>query len=185
MFPDEVAGAVFLDATHPRLSEVLQGNQWIADTCEFYRAQKEVVQGGRLHDSDVELIESFADLPKVQEQLRFAALQPRRYDTSIETLQAFEASAAQAMACGDLGDRPVLSITAPAVQRFDAWLPKFSGYLAPAVKAGLHKELAQLSTRGRHIEVEGAEHGVLSSDRRFVPIVAEEILKVVREAASD
>jgi pimeloyl-ACP methyl ester carboxylesterase len=182
-YPGEVCGAVFLDATHPRLSEALGGNQWIADTCEFYRTQKEAVGHGNLHESDAWFVDSFADLPHVQAELRHAALQPLRYDVSIETLEAFEATAAQVMACGDLGDRPVLSVTAPELVRFDEWLPAFSGYLSPEKKSALHAELAALSTHGRHITVEGAEHGNLTSDRWHAAIVVEEMLDLVREAA--
>jgi pimeloyl-ACP methyl ester carboxylesterase len=182
-FPDEVAGAVFLDATHPRISQALGGNDWIAQTCEFYRTQKRAVEAGHLHESDTLLLESFADLPELQAQLEFAALQPRRYDVSIETLQAFEVSAAQAESYGDLGNRPVISITAPAAVKFD-WLPDFDIDAYAAAKVSLHRELAELSTRGRHVQIEGAEHGTLITDPRFAAAAASEIIAVVREAAS-
>jgi hypothetical protein len=150
----------------------------------LYRAQKSAVEAGRLHEIDVSFLASFGDLPDVQDQLRFAALQPRRYDVSIETVEALDISAAQAEAYGDLGNRPTLSITAPEDVKCDSRLTQYSGYIATHAKTALHKELARLSTRGRHIEIDGADHGTLIANPAFAAMVADEILKTVREAAS-
>jgi pimeloyl-ACP methyl ester carboxylesterase len=182
-FPDEVAGAVFLDASHPRAGELLGGDQWIEDTREFYLAQKRDVETGRLHPSDQLLLNYFADLPEVQAQLRWAALQPLRYDVSVATLEAFHTSAAQAEASGSLGNRPVLSITAPALPDFE-WQPRFDIAAFVAAKASLHKDLARLSTRGRHIVIEGAEHGTMAAIPGHASACASAILELARQAAT-
>jgi pimeloyl-ACP methyl ester carboxylesterase len=180
-YPSEVAGAVFLDATHPRAGEMFQDNDQTTRVLDFYRAQKACVLSGRLHESDEAFIERFKDIPQVQEHLRYAASQARRYDVAAETTQALETSFAQAQSYGDLGDLPVTAISA-RTKIGPEWRPRFDEDTTNAFRLELHRELAMLSSRGRLVEIPDADHGSLISEPLFAGQVAAEILRTAEQA---
>jgi pimeloyl-ACP methyl ester carboxylesterase len=179
-YPSEVAGVVFLDATHPRAGEMFEDDDQITRVLDFYRAQKACVLSGRLHASDHAFIERFKDIPHVQEQLRYAASQPRRYDVAAETTRALETSFAQAQSYGDLGDLPVTAISARTKIGAD-WRPRFDEDRINAFRLELHRELGMLSSRGKLVEIPDADHGSLISEPPFAAQVAAEILRTAEQ----
>jgi pimeloyl-ACP methyl ester carboxylesterase len=64
-----------------------------------------------------------------------------------------------------LGDLPLVAITAPQ-KCMDGWLE-------------LQKELAQISTQGRHVVVNGASHNTILTNNNFAARVADEIRALI------
>ncbi len=175
-YPQDIAGAVFLDAIHPERCRTPLWSKWVELACKTYNEQKKFAISNCIHSVDQQLINEFSDIPLIQQQLQHSAMQLSRYDTSIQTLMDFELSASQAENCHALKHLPVTSISADIVTT--------SGQLPDLDQDGglpkqcLQKKLAALSLQGRHIVIKNADHSSLVSNPEYAAIVVREILNV-------
>lgn len=184
-YPEDVAGMVFIDASHPQIFKQLGlGDEYHDSVKNLYIAVKAAVNQGRSHHYIEAELAAFDDLPEIQRQLRQQVNKPSRYDTALAEYKCFNKSARQAEYNKNLGDIPVVSITAPAqtdTSEFDAGLDTSHRM---SVRTALHKELANLSSQGRHLIMDGADHHSIITKEEFAQDLADEILKVVRASVA-
>nr|WP_316639846.1 alpha/beta hydrolase [uncultured Roseateles sp.] len=181
-YPEQVAGLVLIDGSHPR-QPVHPALPEMAPLLEAHRAAhlKELAQyraSGEPSEGMLQSMQIFADLPGVAEQL-LATLSEHALDAAIKEYQSFTVSAEQAEAAGSLGDLPLLVLWAPVVM---AW-PGLSQEQTHGQWQALQADMAALSTRGSLVAVEGAEHVTLVMEPALAAITAAEIAAMARGIA--
>ena len=180
-FPEDVAGMVLLDASHPGQTGILGLAE---QSRQFRRHQRLMAIYGKLGLSRIvppvwELRRADCDggrLPSnVEAELVAAFAQTRTYKATLREFDAFDLSAKQALLAGDLGDLPLLVITALAA------LPqsKVDGLDDRDIWLALQRDLARLSTRSQHLVFEDAGHCTLVTEERYATQVAEAIMRLV------
>jgi hypothetical protein len=108
----------------------------------------------------------FQDLPpQAHAEVAAAWSSPRYFDTLLAEAQAGAQVFKQGQALGDLGDLPLVVVSA-GVQAFPEW-------------QALQDELASLSTNSYHITIPGATHVSLAFNREHALQVSAAILKLV------
>jgi limonene-1,2-epoxide hydrolase len=106
---------------------------------------------------------------------------PQHLCTSSEELRAWDATMAAARQSRSLGDRPVVVISATE---------KIKGMSQEIIDLSrqMHAEVAALSTRGRHVLFEGADHFSVMTERkdaeRVAQVVGELLAEVQRPAGA-
>jgi pimeloyl-ACP methyl ester carboxylesterase len=164
-YPDEVAGMVLLDATHPdnwdRQGESVETLQSAASVAPVL--------------SRVGLMRLFTstqnfDLPEAENAALKANMSSNQYwDAQLADSSAMPASLEQGRLAGELGDLPLVvlsAITYPEGQGRDT-------------ERSLQAELAGLSTNSIYQEIAGAGHITLLTDPQYAPFVADAIVQVV------
>jgi len=172
MYPDEVVGMVLVDPTHP-------------DQMQRSPREGEAMQTtGRLmgvfdvlsHSGVLRLInpaQLMPGLPAMQDaRLRAYAADGFANAAKAEMAIIESRTAPQVRQTGDLGDRPLMVLSAGQTLAQD---PLFSD---------LHDELAHLSTRGIHRVEEGATHASMVFDATHAQATITAIQEVVRVATS-
>ena len=167
-YPDEVAGMVLVDATHPdnweRQGESIQTLQAMASVSTVLSrvGLMRLFFGG----------ESF-DLPEPDNGALKANIASSQYwDTQRADAAAMEASLDAGRAAGELGEMPLavlVALTYPEGQGRDT-------------ERALQLELAALSTNSLYQEIDGAGHITLLTDKQYARLVSEAILQVIEAA---
>lgn len=189
-WPDEVAGLVFLDPSHPRQYQLVPGvtHDKVDKALLLTKAIGWYARLGLLHvwnplggapPAGMELppAEAVATVQRLSKQ-------SKQYFAMGAELAAFDQSGAQAAAVTSLGDRPVAVLSATAADGKPSPEQAAEVALARPVILDLHRQIAALSTRGRQVLVEGAGHMSLVVDRRHAERAVAEILQVVRDSAA-
>ena len=162
-YPDDVAGVVLVDASHPdtdkRTVEVLskpEAQQYIAlnkllksDSFKF-----QTVWSARLGLS--RLLTPAKD--KLDEELNYLSWQMKAIDTNFAEYKLYQDSADKIRMTGNLGDKPLIVLTGGKVDE--------GFYTSPADVAAtqslwineIQKGMAQLSTRGKQVIVPDSGH---------------------------
>jgi pimeloyl-ACP methyl ester carboxylesterase len=186
LYPKEIAGMVLVDSSHPdmwtrmppEVAAALRPPAW------QMRAMAYLARLGvtRLSGGDM----SECGLPVRQckeEQAYFATAQ--YLVTKRQEMYAPERDA-QVRATGDLGDKPLVVLTAGDHSR------DFAAGVSPAARTRfehtwytLQSELAALSTDSNHRVVEGAGHSTLQTDREDVQETIAALVRVVKAVRSD
>ena len=186
LYPKEIAGMVLVDSSHPdmwtrmppEVAAALRPPAW------QMRAMAYLARLGvtRLSGGDM----SECGLPVRQckeEQAYFATAQ--YLVTKRQEMYAPERDA-QVRATGDLGDKPLVVLTAGDHSR------DFAAGVSPAARTRfehtwytLQSELAALSTDSNHRVVEGAGHSTLQTDREDAQETIAAIVRVVKAVRSD
>jgi pimeloyl-ACP methyl ester carboxylesterase len=169
MYPDEVAGMVLVDGSHP--------DQWVRFGFSSRvlgvgnKVSSVVARFGLFRILDREYRVLADGLPdRARAELMAFGRSPRALWTAGNAALAWDARTRPMInAAGGLGDRPliVLSVTAQ---------PRMGDKLT-----AMQAELPRLSSRGRQITVEGAYHEGLLADRESAKVVTSAILDVVEE----
>jgi pimeloyl-ACP methyl ester carboxylesterase len=174
LYPDEVAGLVLLDASHPDQAAHLPAAS-LAQEADFQRqlplfSALSRLGLGRLY-FDFGGTFDFGDLPPA-ERAAVAAFWslPRQFDSARREGAFRSATDAQVRAARDLGARPLLVVTA-GTGSSPEWL-------------ALQADLATLSTNAAQRIVSQASHGSLVIHPDHGRITAQAILDVVSAAAS-
>ncbi|MBK9121629.1 MAG: alpha/beta hydrolase [Chloroflexi bacterium] len=164
-YPDEVAGLVLIDATHPdtfeRQGESIQTMQAMASISSVAArvGLMRLVAGG-----------SSFSLPESDNAALKAEMGTNQYwDSQRADLDAFEATLAQGRDSGALNDLPLavlVALTYPEGPSRDT-------------ERALQVELAALSSNTVYEEIEGAGHNTLLTDKRYAAQVSEAIDAVV------
>lgn len=179
-YPHELAGMVLLDASHPRQFEIMDtSDNWTFRTRVLYQSISLCASIGitalynPLFDPGDDIIRH---LPSESiRQLCYLSRQPQTYTTGMAEFKSFETSAQQALQAGSLGDLPLVVLTGPERSNLPAGIDE-NKYKADWLM--LQRELATLSTQGRHKVIEGAGHGTLITEKRYADQVADEILMI-------
>lgn len=189
-YPDEVAGLVFLDASHPNQVEAFGLNkQAMAEQAATLEAQlaavKLMINLGftEIYNPMTALAPDFASLPEdIQEQADYVSKLVRYLETAPLEGGSFDEAAKQAARNVSLGDRPVVAISATAPMPLEI-MPEGYPENTTEIFANLHKEIAALSSNGRHLEIETADHMSLVANKDQVAKILPHIREVVFEAA--
>ena len=171
MYPQEVAGMVLLDSSHPdqfvRYPEMLASDTSILSKMPLIQTLLRLGVGHAYFALGGEA--DFADLPKRQHDEIAAAWSSVEYWKSMETTMLLGTRIfQQAHDLGSLGDMPLAVITQDK-DADDNWRE-------------MQNELAALSTDSIHITVDGSTHGSLIFNPDHAHIVSQIILQVVSAA---
>jgi len=180
MYPDDVAGIVFIDSSHPNQMEMPEDmtfEQAIEDGRVFYKLERIMMQTGlasfmALFDSeDDEFIEETPE--DIIAQYKFVSLGLKAVDTDWAEAIANLAAAEQVNETGGFGDRPTVVLSAADTLKeapvYDEW----------------HKQIATLSSDGKHVVVDGANHMSIVVSKDHANIVAKHIRDVLHKAAQN
>ncbi|MNX08606.1 Lipase 1 precursor [compost metagenome] len=180
LYPQQVAGVVMLDASHPdqfAMYEHPPESQFAAE-----RVKRADFQAGGPPPPEQAPIEAlFADMPQVLRQMK-ATYTPEALDTMVAEVRGLPHVARQAAASPDFGSRPLAVLWArqqplpagadPAIAAVQQRWPEFQ------------EAHAALSTQRRLACIEGAAHMTLVLLPPLVQRVAEEIDGVMAQIAS-
>lgn len=188
-YPDEVLGLVFLDPSHPEqnerlgFSKVQRAEQLDSLRSQLFTAKLMMRLGimevlDSTNEGDVRLYPE-----NIRRQLSYLSKKPTHLDAFMLELGDFENAARQAGQNKSLGDRPIVVISALKLPTPDV-LPE--GVLPQEIHGNLmkmHKEITELSTNGKRVEIENADHMSLIISNENVVKVVPYIIQVVRESA--
>ncbi len=190
-YPDDVVGLVFLDPSHP---EQLKKLGWTKERMDEIMSQVKTQLSVVKWLERLGVFEVFnplvgGDLQKypadIQKQADYLSKQPSYIDTLLLETADFDKAAAQAGQNKTLGDRPVIVISATKPTADTGMLPEgVSPEVFLAKFVSLHDEITALSTNGRHIKINTADHMGLITNKDNVDKVMPYILEVVREAGA-
>jgi pimeloyl-ACP methyl ester carboxylesterase len=171
-YPDEVAGVVLVDASHPDQAE------------RFPTIRTEMAQFGKLYTA-LNWLAHVGGVRALGLTDAYAAGLPTR-DGAITThffsapahlratraeFAAWEATTGYARTAGSLGGRPLVVLTAGA-----SWATEFGA---------LQAELATLSSQGVHRVVAGAEHMTIVTQQEHAEVVVAAIREVLADQPHD
>ncbi|MFC4307943.1 alpha/beta fold hydrolase [Steroidobacter flavus] len=186
-YPDEVAGLVFLDSSHPqqkaRLPDYERNERWGKRMLTALSIGAHLGLTGLLTSSSDE--PSSGEPPAdVRAAFEYFGGDPRMYSTGRAELDRFDADTADAALVDSLGDRPVVVITAGKLRKHSN--PKELADAEAYVKifSELHAQYAALSSRGRQVILPNAGHMSLVYDKSNADDVVRNILEVVQEVRS-
>ena len=178
-YPQQIAGLVLLDAAHPRSFEVRnKAAVTVLDSIVCKTMAVAAYLGlTRWYNPMINVNDGHLGmLPDVaKKQLFDLSHRPRCYTTFFHELSAFDVSAAQAAEVTSLGNIPVVAISATSRDDLPANMDK-EKFIAG--KVSLQKELAALSTSGRHVSLATAGHFTLVTSQPCVDQVADQILRL-------
>lgn len=187
--PADIAGVVFVDASHPDQQARL--TPAIGDALEQGRSMMALANAmatvGVLRMFMTPTLEQFPGFPP--EKLAIAgAFQPQGFAAVVAEAEALERTLAQAQAVANLGDRPLVVLTAlrPMTEgeRAQMKLTEAQGIAMRAIWDTLHVEEARFSSAGRQVRVPDAGH-YLQFDRPDLVIAAvREVVDSVRQRAA-
>jgi len=172
-YPNEVAGIVLVDASHPDQwanipasrngRTVAMGNRVTAMLARFgllrlFRAERSFIAG----------------LPaREYAEMRAYLVRPQGWSAGADGLLAWgQRSRDQVNATRGLGNLPLVVLSVTEQDRYAQVLTR------------LQAELASLSSNSRHVTVSGATHYTLVSERNYAAVVAEAIRAVTAAAQS-
>lgn len=176
-YPQQVRGLVLLDPCHPRQTAVLPAH----GVSLWYKLRKRaMILYAKIGLSNI--VSPIWELPnnsmnflpvEAKHELLEQLCRPNSYSTFFLEIDAFDLSARQAASITDLGDLPLLILTAPQ-QEIDLppdinWQTYLSAWLS------LHRELATLSRKSLQKVISGAGHCTLITKRECAERVAWEI----------
>lgn len=183
-YPDDVVGLAFLDASHPKQNEVLGfGDDDSEEVMDAYSLLGILNSLGLTNLYNPLLAPMQGYLPdEIIGQLA-ATASGAYFDASNAEMAAFDDSARQAHQTKNLGDRPIVVVTAGQLVE-DEYLPDHvDAYEMRDAWTSLHKEIASLSTNGLHVVMDGADHMNLIYDKKNADQVAHHIRMIAREVS--
>jgi len=190
MYPDDVAGIVFLDASHPEQNKKFGvGEEHLAEQNAMVEQQvatmKLLINLGvtEVYNPAVASAPDTSTLPEeTLRQMTYVVSQKRYYDAIPIELSDFEPAAKQAAGNTTLGDIPIVVISATEPIP-DGIMPDYFPDDFQTIFLNLHKEIVALSTNGRHVEINTANHMSLVANKDQVEKTLPYIREVIMEAA--
>jgi len=183
LYPEQVAGLMMLDASHPEQFKLIGDSMdaQLAAAIETERAKRLEYRRNGTRQPEFAVVEAlFADMPEVIAQMA-ATYTPDAVDTTLLESRGMAHVAEQADAVASLGARPLAVLWAPpgkptgnagidAVQKL--W-PQYQ------------RSHAALSSRGHEREIAGSEHMSLPVLPPFVALIAEEVDALMAQILAD
>nr|WP_249937354.1 alpha/beta hydrolase [Roseateles sp. DAIF2] len=180
LYPEQVAGLMMLDASHP--DQFALYNEAPTEQMAAERAKRVRLREGGAPPPEFALIDAvYADMPEAAAQMK-STFTPEAVDAMLYEVQGLQQVGRQAATAPDLGDRPLVVLWAPkqpapaGVEGLDLVYQRWPAY---------QEAHAGLSTRGRVRALEGADHMGIAVLPPFVAQVAEEIDAVMAQIAAD
>lgn len=169
-YPDEVAGVVLVDASHPEQWQRLPGAQQQFQRIEWtYRVARVLYRVGIIRLINYNAVNP-AMPPQQGAEHKAMADTTRFVDTAAQEFNASAATSAQVLAAGMLADVPLFVLSAT-----EHGAPPEVEQLAQE----LQLELAALSTNNVHKIVPGADHASLLIEEEDAQITTAAILAVI------
>ena len=182
-YPDNIVGMVLLDPSHPKQKAVLSGTGFgpMAHLKQQAMALYANLGLARLHPPTWALRTNAMNYlsESNQQQLLFLCRRAQSFITPLKESDAFDLAALQTLQSGDLGDIPLLVITAPRPDGVEAEFPDWQAHIDAWL--GLHRDLLTLSTNSQHKIIEGAGHCTIVTKRQYAEQVTNEILQLVAQ----
>ncbi|REJ76089.1 MAG: alpha/beta hydrolase [Acidobacteria bacterium] len=189
-YPDDVAGLVFIDPSHP---DQLERTGLTKDKAEQMidqaKTQISILQWmialgvTEVYNPVVQMSPDYAAAPEdIQRQLSYLTKKSANYDAALAEIAGFPNAAKQAALNKNLGDRPIVVISATE-EMPDGMLPEGISkeeFMKEFIK--LHEEIAALSTRSEHVKIETADHMGIVTNKENAEKVVPYIIKVARES---
>jgi pimeloyl-ACP methyl ester carboxylesterase len=168
LFPDEVAGVVLVDGSHPDQWAEFGASSWVLALGTGLWSVLARFGFCRILPGEFALLG--AGLPELQEnEIRALASTPRALATSASAAASWDSRTRPLVnRASGLGDLPMTVLSVTEQPRKAAELTR------------LQARLVSLSTRSEHITVRGAHHEGLISQAEYAAIVADTIIRVVR-----
>ncbi len=191
-YPDEVAGLVLVDTSHED-----QANYMLPGMRKFMKNEEakmkwEMKLAPLLLYSGVARLMTPLDDPKElpleeRRELRYLQLQPKYLAATSSEMSSFETSAGQVRQAGNLGDRPLIVLTAGKPNAIGAGLPPdVQKELAEFQKlwiTDLQVKEAHLSTQGKQIIVPDSDHMIPIVRPQAVVDATQQVVAAVRAKA--
>jgi pimeloyl-ACP methyl ester carboxylesterase len=174
LYPSEVVGMVLVDST--------QEDEWSHYPPSMRAVAQKQLNQLKLRDQidplliDLGIARIMASRGEPANEVLYLQLQSKYLDAVVSELESIDESALETRASGNLGDRPLIVLTAgqampePGVPARDAeafermWVDEFQ------------PSLAKLSTRGKRIMVENSNHLIALMQPKIVANAIEEVL---------
>jgi pimeloyl-ACP methyl ester carboxylesterase len=164
-YPKDVAGVVLVDASHEDQEERLNAVLPAAVRAQEKENERAVMTLAPylIHLGIARLEERLLDPPSylsrdLRQELNYLAWQGKSLNAVASELKVFPESAAQVRSAGNLGDRPLIVLTA-AVPQKDLLLTQRQQFERQDIWVQvLQAELMRLSTRGKHYLVPDSDH---------------------------
>jgi pimeloyl-ACP methyl ester carboxylesterase len=172
-YPDEVAGVVLVDASHPDQWANIPASRNGRTVAAGNRVTALLARCGmlRLFHAERPFIAGLP--PREYAEMRAYLARPQGWSAGADGLIAWgRHSRAQVNAAGDLGSRPLVVLSVTEQDRYSEVLTR------------LQAELPSLSSNSRHLTVTGATHYTLVSERRHAAVVSAAIRAVTAAARS-
>jgi pimeloyl-ACP methyl ester carboxylesterase len=192
-YPGEVAGLVLVDTSHEDQVKFMSPGMQKFMKDEGEKMQWEMKLAPLLVYSGVARLTTPLDEPKslsleTRRELRYLQLQPKYLAATSSEMGSFETSAAQVRQAGDLGQRPLVVLTAGKVNAAGAGLPQdLQKDLADFQKvwiSDLQVRESKLSSRGKQVVVAESDHMIPIERPQAVVDAAKEVIQAVRSEAS-
>jgi microcystin degradation protein MlrC/pimeloyl-ACP methyl ester carboxylesterase len=183
LYPEQVAGLVMLDASHPEQFKVLGDSmdRQLDAVIETERAKRLEYRRNGTRQPEFAMVEAlFADMPEVVAQMA-ATYSPDALDTTLLETRGMARVGEQAGAVAGLGRRPLAVLWAPPGKPtgnagIDAVQLQWPAY---------QRSHAALSSRGHEREVHGSEHMSLPVLAPFVALIVEEVDSLMGQILAD
>jgi pimeloyl-ACP methyl ester carboxylesterase len=172
-YPDEVAGVVLVDASHPDQWANIPASRNGRTVAAGNRVTALLARCGmlRLFHAERPFIAGLP--PREYAEMRAYLARPQGWSAGADGLIAWgRHSRAQVNAARDLGSRPLVVLSVTEQDRYSEVLTR------------LQAELPSLSSNSRHLTVTGATHYTLVSERRHAAVVSAAIRAVTAAARS-
>lgn len=183
-YPDNIAGMVLLDSSHPKQNEVLAINSYTLRLRLHNKVMAIYASLGlaalcpplwELKTNDMIFLPECA-----KQQLAYLFRFRQSFITPSVEFDAFESAAKQVLASGDLGDLPLLVITAP-VRNGGRSLSEEQKRNYASDWMLLQKDLLTISSRSQHKIIAGAGHCTLLTKAHYAEEVAADILLFIKQ----
>ncbi len=176
-YPENIVGMVFLDSSHPRQNEILPVSGFTRRQRLHNKLMAVYTTLGisRFYNPLWELENTHTIyLPySVQKKLAYLYTFRQSYTTPLIEFDSFEMAATQALNVGDLGDLPLLVITAPSPdtnQLTANWKKHMISW------SSLQRDLLSLSSNSHYRIIENSGHCTLLTKQKYATQVSKEIL---------
>ncbi len=162
LYPNEVAGMVLVDSSQEDPEALTPASMAAADERKIRLLEWVYPLLLRLGVARWYLTRDAAPIPeRLNAELYYLILKPRHIPAMLDEDLSFDGeSAEQVRKSGNLGDRPLIVLTAGVVGPPDPDMSKKDWDAALAALADRRRKLARLSTRGQQIVVEKSGHDI-------------------------
>ncbi|MCB1023618.1 MAG: alpha/beta hydrolase [Acidobacteria bacterium] len=192
-YPDEVIGIAFLDPSHPKQYEMFnfsesQRKELDDSVVSQISTIDWLIKFGVLevYNPLLQVDGGFTSYPeKVQKQMEYLSKRPTSHNAFLAELRDFDKAAKQAENNKTLGDRPIVVIS--ATKPWDKnMLPDFiTPESMKSVMEKMHEEITALSTNGKRVKIDTADHMGLITNKDNAAKAVPYIIEVLRESANN
>jgi pimeloyl-ACP methyl ester carboxylesterase len=171
MYPDQVAGMVLIESSHPDSWKRQNMTEGVGADAGMLNVAPMLARVGFFRAGLFPVPKADAALPELQRNEEQAYFNSVKYFENLRAVNnSFSAALQQVRETKDIGSKPLAIVVGAASENFQG------------VARELQEDLLKLSTNSAFISVDGATHSGLVDDERFADETANAILKIVEAA---